>query len=150
MRETFAIIYILLIILLGLFGTISRRSSKSVAKPVSYLQFTFIVPIIGNLILVLSENEFLSTIGSYIYFIGMDLMVMCLFDFSLSYCGISWRNHKKKCMILYSILTIDIIQYFFNPFSATPLAWKPSRSTVRFTIGTFPMQGNSVTASSST
>lgn len=116
MRETFAIIYILLIILLGLFGTISRRSSKSVAKPVSYLQFTFIVPIIGNLILVLSENEFLSTIGSYIYFIGMDLMVMCLFDFSLSYCGISWRNHKKKCMILYSILTIDIIQYFFNPF----------------------------------
>ena len=96
MRETFAIIYILLIILLGLFGTISRRSSKSVAKPVSYLQFTFIAPIVGNLILVLSENEFLSTIGSYIYFIGMDLMVMCLFDFSLSYCSISWRNHKKK------------------------------------------------------
>lgn len=116
MRLTFAIIYSVLIVLLGLFGMISRRSKKAVALPVSYLEFTFIVPIVGNLIIVLSQNELLSTIGSYTYFIGMDLMAFSLFDFTLSYCNIPWRNHRKKCYAIYTILTLDIIQYLFNPF----------------------------------
>ena len=116
MREVFAIIYIVLIVLLGLCGIISRRSTKSIAFAVSYLEFTFIVPIAGNLIIILSQNELLSTIGSYIYFIGMDLMAFSLFNFTLSYCNIPWREHRSKCYIVYTILTLDIIQYFFNPF----------------------------------
>ena len=115
MREVFAIIYIVLIVLLGLFGVISKKSSKAIGKAVSYLLFTFIVPIAGNLILVLSENELLSTIGSYTYFIGMDLMAFSLFDFTLSYCNIPCR-HNKKIYFIYTILTIDVLQYFFNPF----------------------------------
>ena len=116
MRLTFAIIYSAAIILLGLLGMISRRSNKTVALPVSYLEYTFIVPIVGNLIIVLSQNELLSTLGSYTYFIGMDLMAFSLFDFTLSYCNIPWRTHRKKCYVIYAILTLDIIQYFFNPF----------------------------------
>ena len=115
MRDVFAVIYVLLIVLLGLFGVISKRSTKSIGLAVSYLLFTFIVPITGNLILVLSENELLSTIGSYTYFIGMDLMAFSLFDFTLAYCNISWEKHKN-IYIIYALLTIDIIQYFFNPF----------------------------------
>ncbi len=115
MREVFAIIYIVLIVLLGLFGVISKKSSKAIGKAVSYLLFTFIVPIAGNLILVLSENELLSSIGSYTYFIGMDLMAFSLFDFTLSYCNIPWR-HNKKIYFIYTLLTIDVLQYFFNPF----------------------------------
>ena len=115
MREDCAIIYIVLIVLLGLFGVISKKSSKAIGKAVSYLLFTFIVPIAGNLILVLSENELLSTIGSYTYFIGMDLMAFSLFDFTLSYCNIPWR-HNKKIYFIYTLLTIDVLQYFFNPF----------------------------------
>ncbi len=116
MRLTFAIIYSVLIILLVLCGMISRRSKRTVATSVSYLEFSFIVPIVGNLILVLSQNELLSTLGSYTYFIGMDLMAFSLFDFTLSYCNIPWRAHRKKCYVIYAILTLDIIQYFFNPF----------------------------------
>ena len=116
MRLTFAIIYILLIILLGVFGVISNRSTKKIGLAVSYLLFTFIVSITGNLIIVLSQNEFLSTIGSYTYFIGMDLMAFSLFDFTLAYCNISWRKNKKGCYTIYTILTLDILQYFFNPF----------------------------------
>ena len=116
MRLTFAIIYILSIILLGVFGVIARKSTKSIGFSVSYLLFTFIVPISGNLIIVLSQNQLLSTIGSYIYFIGMDLMAFSLFDFALAYCSISWRKHRGKCYFIYIILTLDILQYFFNPF----------------------------------
>lgn len=116
MRLTFAIIYILLIAILGLFGVISRRSTKAIGLAVSYLCFTFIVPISGNLILVLSQNELLSTIGSYTYFIGMDLMAFSLFDFTLSYCNISWRGNKKVYAI-YTLLTLDMFQYLFNPFT---------------------------------
>ena len=116
MRLTFAIIYSVLIILLVLCGMISRRSKRTVATSVSYLEFSFIVPIVGNLILVLSQNELLSTLGSYTYFIGMDLMAFSLFDFTLSYSNIPWRAHRKKCYVIYAILTLDIIQFFFNPF----------------------------------
>ena len=116
MRLTFAIIYSVLIVLLAIFGMISRRSKKAVALPVSYLEYSFIIPIVGNLILVLSKSELLSTLGSYTYFIGMDLMAFSLFDFTLSYCNIPWRAHRKKCYIIYTILTLDIIQFFFNPF----------------------------------
>ena len=116
MRLIFAIIYSVLIILLVLCGMISRRSKRTVATSVSDLEFSFIVPIVGNLILVLSQNELLSTLGSYTYFIGMDLMAFSLFDFTLSYCNIPWRAHRKKCYVIYAILTLDIIQYFFNPF----------------------------------
>nr|WP_163438144.1 EAL domain-containing protein [Fibrobacter succinogenes] len=116
MRLTFAIIYILLIILLGVFGAIARKSKKSIGYAVSLLLFSFIVPIMGNLFIVLSSNQLLSTIGSYIYFIGMDLMAFSLFDFTLVYCNISWRKNKKKCYIIYTLLTLDILQYFFNPF----------------------------------
>jgi diguanylate cyclase (GGDEF)-like protein len=116
MRLTFAIIYVLLIILLGVFGVIARKSKKSIGYAVSLLLFSFIVPIMGNLFIVLSTNQLLSTIGSYIYFIGMDLMAFCLFDFTLSYCHIPWRSHRKKCYVIYAILTLDIIQYLFNPF----------------------------------
>ena len=116
MRTIFAAIYILLIVLLGIFGVISKRSSKSIGIAVSYLLFSFIVPISGNLIIVLSQNELLSTIGSYTYFIGMDFMAFSLFDFTLAYCNIPWRAHRKKCSIIYILLTVDILQYFFNPF----------------------------------
>lgn len=116
MRLTFAIIYIILIILLGVAGAIARNSKKSIGYAVSLLLFSFIVPITGNLFIVLSNNQLLSTIGSYIYFIGMDLMAFSLFDFALAYCNISWRKNRRKCYILYTLLTLDIIQYFFNPF----------------------------------
>ena len=116
MRLTFAVIYILLIAILGLFGVISRRSTKAIGLAVSYLCFTFIVPIAGNLVIVLSQNELLSTLGSYTYFIGMDLMAFSLFDFTLAYCNISWKGNKKIYFI-YTILTLDILQYLFNPFT---------------------------------
>ena len=116
MRDIFTLVFVLLIVILGICSIMARRSSKSVAKPVSYLLVTFIVPITGNMILTLSQDELLSTIGSYTYFIGMTLMAFSLFDFTLAYCGISWKNHKKKCYAIYALLVLDIVQYLFNPF----------------------------------
>ena len=115
MRLFFAIIYILLIILLEVCGIIAFKSSKSIGRSVSYFLMTLIIPISGNLIIVLSHTQFLSTIGQYLYFIGMTLTAFSLFDFTLAYCNISWRNHWKKCYVIYGILTLDIVQYFFNP-----------------------------------
>ena len=125
MRDIFAIIYLLLIVLLGICGIVSRRSDKAVAMPVSYLLFAFIIPIAGNLILVLSQNELFSTIGCYTYFIGMDLMAFCLFDFTLCYCSINWRENRGKCSIVYTLLTLDILQYLFNPFFGHAFGTEP-------------------------
>ena len=95
MREVFAIVFVFLIIALALCGVFANKSAKSIGKPVSYLVFSLMLPVIGNLIILISENEFLSTIGYYIYFIGMNLMAFSLFDFTLSYCNIPFKKNKK-------------------------------------------------------
>ena len=115
MRDVFTLIFVLLTVILGVCSIVSRRSPKAIALPVSYLLVTFIVPITGNMILTMSQNELLSTIGSYTYFIGMTLMAFSLFDFTLAYCNVPWRNHRKKCFVIYALLTLDIVQFLFNP-----------------------------------
>lgn len=114
MRTSFAAIFILLIVLLGLFGTISRRSNKTVAKIVSYVQFCFLIPITGNLILLLTQNELLARIGIHIYSIGMNLVAFTLFRFTLSYCNIPVEKHRKKCYAIYTVLALDIVQYLIS------------------------------------
>ena len=124
MREVFAIVFVFLIIALALCGVFANKSAKSIGKPVSYLVFSLMLPVIGNLIILISENELLSTIGYYIYFIGMNLMAFSLFDFTLSYCNIPFKKNKK-CFIIYILLTIDLIQYLLNPFLGQAFGVEP-------------------------
>ena len=125
MRDVFTLIFVLLITILGICSIVTRRSNKSIAKSLSYLLITFIIPITGNMILTMSDSELLSTIGSYTYFIGMTLMAFSLFDFTLAYCGIQWREHKKKCYTIYILLSIDVIQFLFNPLFGHAFSMAP-------------------------
>ena len=113
MRATFAIIYIFLILVLALCGVLSQRSNKRVAQSVSNLLFSLIVPIIGNLVLVISENEFISTIGIYTFFLGMDITVIALMYFTFTYCNISWTKKWHK-NLFWGAFLVDAIQYLLN------------------------------------
>ncbi len=115
MREYFAIIFVVLIVLLALCGTISRRSTKTVAKSVAWLEFVTIAPVFGNMIVVLSTNEFLSTIGIYITFLGFDAIVLALFIFTHSYCNIAFRKNWVR-NLLWGAFLLDFLQLAINPF----------------------------------
>ena len=115
MRETFSILFVLVIIALALCSFFAHKSKKSIGFATSVLCVSFIIPVVGNLILLVSKNELFSTIGCYTYFIGMNLLGFSLIDFSFAYCNIHWKDTKIS-YVAYTLLTLDLIQYIFNPF----------------------------------
>ena len=115
MRITFAIIFILLIVALGTCVVLARRSHKAIGTSVAFLTGSLIFPVIGNLLIIISRNEVLPTIGYYCYFLGMDFTIYSLLRFTFDYCHLSWPSQKLK-LLVYGILLGDVLQYPLNPF----------------------------------
>ena len=115
MRTEYALIFLLMAGALGICAWAARLSEKAIGKSVEKLLTKLIPPVIGNLIIVLSESERLAVIGYYIYFLGMDFVMYGLLRFTLDYCNISWKNQRSRIVLL-SILGIDVLQLLCNPF----------------------------------
>ena len=115
MRYSFAVLYIVMILALLACISVARRSYKKIKGSVVMLLAMLIPPMIGNLIIILSTEKIPATIGCYIYFIGMDAVIMALLRFSFQYCVLAWRRNKLKYLV-YTLITVDVVQYALNPF----------------------------------
>ncbi len=126
MRIGFSIVFLLVAIILAVCAAVAFRLKKSAAKKVAILLLALIPPVIGNLIIVASGDRMISLIGCYIYFLGMDFVMLALATFAIEYCGIKRRLRKVNYALFIPIL-IDIVQFVMNPFfgnafSITPVA----------------------------
>lgn len=113
MRTLISIIFLLLILAMGICAVVARRSRKSDGMPVTMLLLTLIVPVIGNLILVLTGQRNLALAGYYIHFLGMDLAVFALLRFSVTYC----RFTQPRAGVLIAVrilLVLDAAQLLAN------------------------------------
>ena len=108
MRIGFSILYAVLAAVLLFCAVKSFRSNKSIGKSVGLLDLSFIPPLIGNLIIIVSNQRELSMAGCYIYFLGMDLVMLALVRFTVEYCSGIGRG-KIKRTIMYIALTIDAV-----------------------------------------
>ena len=79
MRLKFSIIFGILSILILVCMIIAHRSRKAIGAYVSLVLVSLIPPVIGNLVLVASEEEYLSTVGCYLYCLGMYMAVFSLY-----------------------------------------------------------------------
>jgi len=114
MRNLIAIVVLALTLALAVCAIIARLSRKTNASSVALLLGALIPPVIGNLIIISSTSKGLSTVGCYIYFLGMDLVMFALLEFTLKYCDLSWPS-KTVQRLVYSLLVIDGIQLLCNP-----------------------------------
>lgn len=114
MRYAFSIIYIAMIIVMMVCIPTARKSYKPIGRSVARMQELLVLPIIGNLIIVLSTHKIPAVIGSYIYFIGMDAFIVGLLRFSFDYCVIKWPKKRYRYMV-YGIMMLDVINYMVNP-----------------------------------
>ena len=115
MRITYTIIYIILIFALLGCTVIAKRSTKPSRGAVAWLETSIIIPIVGNLIIMLSDVKLWVIIGYYIYFIGMNGIMLSLVNFTNTYCmGIG--NGTQKPTLMYAGLAIDTFQLLLNPF----------------------------------
>ena len=114
MRLTYSIIYSLLILAILTCAILARRSGKPNRSSVSLLEASLIPPIVGNLMLIGYSEKNPALLGCYVYFLGMDLVLFALVNFTNSYCrSIGDGNHKP--MIIYIALAADAIQMLLNP-----------------------------------
>jgi len=115
MRERISFIFISLILSLVVCTVLARRSHKTIGRSVSRLLAAICLPVTGNLILIVSREKLLSTIGCYIYFTGMDFILYSMLLFTFEYCNIR-RPSKKVKAAVYFFLGTDILQFLLNPF----------------------------------
>ena len=115
MRYVMAAIIALLVIALAVCAHFARKSRKTTAPRVAALIDALLLPVIGNLVIILSGNRTLSTLGCLIYFTGMNAVVYALLAFTFDYC----RYPKPKTVIkriVLGLLIFDAIQLLCNPF----------------------------------
>ena len=116
MRNNIAIIYIILIFALTGCAISAKRSKQRISNAVMLLCGSLLIPVIGNFVIIISENETYSTIGYYLYFIGVDFLIVALMYFAKAYCRTGEVRHKEP-KILYVLVGIDIIQLLLNNFT---------------------------------
>ena len=115
MRLAFGFVFSAFILILAACAGIARRSGKQIGSAAFSLLVTMILPMAGNLIIVISGERTLSVAGCYLYFLGLDLSIAALLHFTYIYCRIS---HPRRWLQItgYGLLLIDMIQLLLNPF----------------------------------
>ncbi|SKA65200.1 diguanylate cyclase (GGDEF) domain-containing protein [Eubacterium uniforme] len=112
-QERYFLLYICLI-MIQLFCCIKAyKSDKPIGKYTSFVNASIILPIVGNIIIITSENKHISYLGYLLYYIGMTFVMLSLVVFTNVYCkGVDEysKNKHSKPYFLYVLVIIDIIQ----------------------------------------
>ena len=114
MRSQFSVLFLILTIALIICAFLAFNSKKPLGKSVGLLLATLVPPLVGNIIIVNARNLLSAQIGSYVYFLGMDIVMFGLLNFTFDYCQLKWPNRRVKWFV-YSLLIIDVIQLLLNP-----------------------------------
>jgi diguanylate cyclase (GGDEF)-like protein len=115
MRIAFTVILGCMVVALVVCAHKARRARRSIGTSVMHLLLALIPPIIGNLLLIISTNRTLSTVGCYIYFLGMDLVMLAVAQFAGEYCSIRWPKGVPAAVA--ALLGLDAIQLLTNIFT---------------------------------
>ena len=115
-RTTLTMALFLEVLALCICSIIAHRSKKTTGMPVAKLDLALIPPVIGNLLIINSRVKLPAIIGYYIYFIGIDLVVLALIGFAIAYCKGANGSHRTP-KTTFVLLAADAFQILLNPFT---------------------------------
>ena len=113
MRLAFGVLFSAIIIALGICIWIARHSGKRIGFAAAGLLAPLMLPMAGNMIILLSGNRTLSLIGCYLYYIGLDISIAALLHFTHIYCRIE-QPRKWFTGVAFLLLTVDVVQLLLN------------------------------------
>lgn len=108
-----SIILIALVIALAVCAAKAYASKKRVAHDVFLLIITLIMPIVGNLMIILSHEWLTSYIGCYFYYLGLDFATLALLRFTTNYCSIEYAGTFKRRLAV-GVIAFDVVQMLLN------------------------------------
>ena len=109
-----AAVIALLVIALAVCARLARRSRKAIAPRVAALINALLLPVIGNMVIILSSSRTLSLVGCFTYFIGMNVVVYALLGFTYDYCLLARPRPWIRRLVL-GLLIFDALQLLCNP-----------------------------------
>lgn len=112
-RSVFFTICFFIILALGVCSFLALRSKKAIGRTVAMTTFSFIPPIIGNMIIIISGSQLLSEFGYYVYFTGMNLVIFSLSAFTVEYCN--FKKLRRLLEGLSVVFLLDAAQLLLNP-----------------------------------
>ena len=92
----YSVVFVILIIVLMACSMIAKKSKRTYGPIVAFVEAAIIPSVIGNLIIVGTDNELLATIGYYLYFLGLDLVMFAILRYTFTYCSLKWPNRAVK------------------------------------------------------
>ena len=108
-------ILIVLVIMDIICAMISFKSSRPIGKAMGLLDLSFVPPILGNLIIILTDERQMAIAGYYLYFLGMDFVMAGLAIYTNEYCrGIG--DGKRKPTVMFIPIIADALQMICNLF----------------------------------
>ena len=115
MRLSLSVFFGIMILALFICWIFAKRSIKAIGNSVAFVLAGMILPVLGNLMIIATSNEFTATFGYYIYFIGMDTAVYSVLHFTYAYCEFGTPRRSMRALIG-SLFGLDFLQYIANPF----------------------------------
>ena len=115
-RMLYASLFIALAAALGVCSLVARFSRKSRNRSAGLLVAALIPPVLGNMIITLSGDRTVATIGCMMYYLGMDLLMFALLRFTFDYCRLSWPSRRLR-IVVYALLAVDAAQLLLNPIT---------------------------------
>ena len=116
MRLAFGIMFAAIIVAMAVCVRTARHSGKRMGFAAASLLAPLMLPMIGNMIIILSGNRTLSLIGCYLYYLGLDFSIAALIHFTRVYCRMEGPP-KWYVYLAHGLLTIDVIQLLLNLFT---------------------------------
>lgn len=113
MKSGYAIAFIITIAILGVCAEQTEKSSKAIAAAVKSVLVWAAFTVLGNLFVVLSENESLSLLSYSMFFVGIDWLLYSLLHFSVVYTGTAEKYRKCRWPIRI-ILLMDSASMVLN------------------------------------
>ena len=121
----FAILYTALTTTLAVCAVKAWRSHKQIGIYVSRLLVSIIPAVVGNLLVIYSSEELLSTIGYYFYFLSIDAIVFSSIHFARTFSHVAWPGKKARlaiqCMLLFDIVQLLLDPIFNHAFDLDPV-----------------------------
>ena len=114
-KITYSAIYILLIIGLSSCVVFAKRSPRPIKDAVAWIESALMLPIAGCFIIMFAEAKSAAMVGCYVYFIGLDMTLYSLVNFTNEYCK-GLGDGSRKPTVMYLFLIGDSVQLLMNPF----------------------------------
>lgn len=106
-------VYLIMIAAVVVCAVAAFRSAKKIGKSVALVNVALIPPLVGNFFIVRAVTEPMAYTGYYIYFIGMDILMLALLYFTVEYCA-GVGEGQKVPVVLPALMIIDIGNILLN------------------------------------